>query len=98
MWVNSNGVVNLRSAHYQVMDVLELGIPPNIGNAEATPLIGLHRIWSYAAKRCGKRVADVSWAVVFNVPESQAAAYATGVAYLAPTRQRRWRIWYAQVL
>src|SRR5258707_1103502 len=42
-WINQSGVVELTPSHYQVIDVLRLGVAPNIGNAAATPLIGLHR-------------------------------------------------------
>ena len=97
-WVNSEGVVKLTRSAYQVTDVVELGEPPNIGNAEATPLLGNERLSRYAARRCGTQVADESWAVVFDVPASQAAAYGTGIAFIAPVAHRRWKLWYALVV
>jgi len=97
-WINQRGVVKLTPSTYEVEDVVGAGVSPDIGNAAATPLLGLQRLRRYAARRCGHAVADVSWAVVFSVPEAQSVMYGTGVAYLAPTRHRRWRLWYALVL
>jgi hypothetical protein len=51
------------------------------------------RIYRYAMRKCGKDVANASWAVTFSVPESESAMQENAAAILAPTKTG-WRLWY----
>jgi hypothetical protein len=85
-WINQSGVVKLTSSTYHVTGVFAAWNGPVGGSG--------NRYLREAARACGRRIAEASWVVLFQVPEAQSAMYDTGTAFFAPTSPRRWLLWY----
>ena len=85
-WINQSGVVKLTPSTYDVTGVFAVWNGPIGGSG--------NRFFREAARACGRRVAEASWVVLFQVPEAESAMYDTGTAFLARTGPRRWLLWY----
>lgn len=87
---NQQGVISLTPRHYVITATVAFG--------EGGPqLTDRTRLYRYAQRKCGTKVAQASWVVLFQVPEASRYTPSVAAAYLARTR-RGWRLWYPLIL
>jgi hypothetical protein len=87
---NQQGMITLTRRHYVITSTVAFG--------EGGPsLVDRARLYGYAKQKCGQKVADASWAVLFQVPEASRYTPDVAAAYLARTKSG-WRLWYPLIL
>ena len=87
---NQQGVIRLTSQKYVVTSTIAFG--------EGGPsLVDRTRLYKIAQRKCGQKVADASWVVLFQVPEASRYTPDVAAAYLARTKPG-WRLWYPLIL